>query len=80
MRTFLEARSKESPREIRPEFLDRILNISASKIKKKGIVEAYKVANREILNLDDRFLATKNASIPKYLTPAANSVNINQML
>ena len=80
MRTFLEARSKESPREIRPEFLDRILSISAGKIKKKGIIEAYKVANREILNLDDRFLATKNASIPKYLTPAANSVNINQML
>ena len=67
LKLYVEARSKEVPREPSDPVKKKILDLSTLAMKKKGHIHAFRTANREFVNLDTRFLEAKKATLPKYL-------------
>ena len=78
LQVYLEARVKEAPAQINSTFLNRILNFAHAASKKRGLTEGFKVSNKEMLNLDRRFLSLKKSDFPSYLTSPDSFDNMDE--
>lgn len=77
LRIYLEARNLELPQPRSEAVILRIHSLAMAKLSSKDINTAFKVANREMTNLDERFLELKLQEPPTYLTPSESSVKVD---